>query len=313
MTEIKVVMEGINSKGFGFAPKMVMKDQRLDIESKAIYMYFSSYCGAAEASFPKLETILYDLKISKTRYYKYFKPLKDLGYIEVQQRRTQNKDGKWVADSNLYILKQMINTQITVDDTDSKTTQKNKKCNSETIENTLYFDLPQNDEHQNDEHQNEEDNNNNSINSNSINNNSMIDDDELNRRKQLYKEWTGVGRVTPPIVKFLKENSMQLSNQLFDLLLEKAVTNASTNKKIYSYLKTSILNCIKDKEFTLEEYERERNISDKDFRKKPNNGSNSNIKTKKVITTQHNINQTFRKYDSDELEKMLLENQKGKF
>ena len=106
---------------------------------------------------------------------------------------------------------------------------------------------------------------------------------------------------------------MQLSNQLFDLLLEKAVTNASTDKKIYSYLKTSILNCIKDKEFTLEEYERERNISDKDFRKKPNNGSNSNIKTKKVITTQHNINQTFRKYNSDELEKMLLENQKGKF
>lgn len=311
MIDNKVVMEGINSKGFGFAPKLVMKDQRLDIESKGIYMYFSSYCGAGETAFPKLETILYDLKISKTRYYKYFKPLKDLGYIEVQQRRIKNEDGKWVADSNLYILKQMINTQITVDATDSKTTVNENECDSETIENTPSVELPHFDEPQADEPQNEEDNNSNSINSNSINSNSMIDDDELNRRKQLYKEWTDANRVTPPIVKFLKENSMKLSNELFDLLLEKAVTNASTDKKIYSYLKTSILNCIKDNEFTLEEYERERNISDKDFRKKPNNRSNT--RTKKVITTQHNINQTFEKYNSDELERMLLENQKGKF
>lgn len=44
-----------------------------------------------------------------------------------------------------------------------------------------------------------------------------------------------------------------------------------------------------------------------------NLGSDNRKNQKQVITTQHNINQVFKKYNPDELEKLLLENQKGKF
>ena len=73
-TEIKeesdiLQVEGINSKGFGFAPKLVMLDDRLSIFSKAIYCYFSSYAGAGKIAFPRVAKIISDLKISRGTYY----------------------------------------------------------------------------------------------------------------------------------------------------------------------------------------------------------------------------------------------------
>lgn len=308
-----IVMEGINSKGFGFAPKMVMKDQRLSIESKSIYMYFSSYCGAGESSFPKLSTILYDLKISESRYYRHFNPLKDLGYIEVKSRRTQTEDGKWVADSNLYILKQMIDLTITVNISDSKSTVNKKNDDSEHIGNTKSHQLTQNEGTQNEGTQNEGDIiNNNSINNNSINSNSMIDDEratEITRRKNLYKQWCEISRVTPPVLKFIKENTMVLSNDLYDLLLEKAITNVSDNKKIYSYFKTSVINCIKDNEFTVDDYNKSRSISDKDYRVNPKaNGSSPNNKNK-----FKNFDQKIDVMSEQEFESHLEASQSAKF
>ena len=41
-------VEGINSKGFGIVPKLLMQDERLSIYSKAIYCYFCSYAGSAK-------------------------------------------------------------------------------------------------------------------------------------------------------------------------------------------------------------------------------------------------------------------------
>ena len=43
-----------------------------------------------------------------------------------------------------------------------------------------------------------------------------------------------------------------------------------------------------------------------------NNNSNNNY-GKKLKTRYHNINQTFKKYSDDELEKLLQESQKDKF
>lgn len=314
----RIVMEGINSKGFGFAPKMVMKDRRLSIESKAIYMYFSSYCGAGESAFPKLTTILYDLKISENRYYKYFNPLKELGYIEVKSRRTQKDNGQWVADSNIYILKQMINMNLTVNSNDSEITVNEKNNYSEHIENTKHFELLQNEGIQNEGIQNEGDNNNNSINNNSINNNSMIDDDngratEEKRRIDLYKEWCELKRVTPPVVKFIKEITMQISNELYELLLEKAINNASNNKNIYSYLKKSVMKCIEDNELTVEAYKVERNTSDKDFRRKSPIESKSSKKEYNKKTKFHNFEETFEQYSQDELDDIIEKSQRAKY
>jgi hypothetical protein len=99
--EIRV--QGINSKGFGIIPKIVMQDLRLTIEAKAIYAYFASYAGAGKQAFPGREKILYDLNISEKRYYSHFKLLKVHGYIEVEQIK---KNGSYAR--NLYTLMDVV-------------------------------------------------------------------------------------------------------------------------------------------------------------------------------------------------------------
>lgn len=99
----KIVMQGINSKGFGIIPKLVMQDRRLSIQAKAIYAYLCSYAGNGETAFPSRNKILFDLCINKDTYQKYLKQLKDYGYIKVQKVR---KDGRFIR--NLFILMQII-------------------------------------------------------------------------------------------------------------------------------------------------------------------------------------------------------------
>ena len=92
-------VEGINAQGFGMIAKMVMLDQRLTIEAKAIYSYFCSYAGGGSTAFPSVSKIVYDLKISKDRYYKHFKLLVECGYISVRE----NKDNGKFAN-NIYLI-----------------------------------------------------------------------------------------------------------------------------------------------------------------------------------------------------------------
>lgn len=99
----KIVMQGINSKGFGIIPKLVMQDRRLSIQAKAIYAYLCSYAGNGETAFPSRNKILFDLCINKDTYQKYLKQLKDYGYIKVQKVR---KDGRFIR--NLFVLMQII-------------------------------------------------------------------------------------------------------------------------------------------------------------------------------------------------------------
>lgn len=86
LTDILEV-EGVNAKGFGTIPKLVMKDSRLTIQAKAIYAYFCSYAGSGNTAFPGIKTILEDLQVSKNTYYKHFDLLKECGYIKVDQEK----------------------------------------------------------------------------------------------------------------------------------------------------------------------------------------------------------------------------------
>lgn len=98
--EDKLVIEGINSMGYGIMPKAVAKDKRLTIEAKAIYAYFVSYAGAGNSVFPKLKTILEDLNIGENRFYRHRKLLIDCGYISVEAFRNEKK----VIYKNVYTL-----------------------------------------------------------------------------------------------------------------------------------------------------------------------------------------------------------------
>lgn len=92
-------VEGINSKGFGTIPKLVMQDERLSISAKAIYAYFCSYAGAGKQAFPRVSRIIKDLGISKNAYYKHFNQLRDCGYIKTEQA---HKGGR--LSHNIYTL-----------------------------------------------------------------------------------------------------------------------------------------------------------------------------------------------------------------
>lgn len=90
---------GIFAEGYGFVPKMMMRDKRLSVEAKAIYSYLSSFAGAGMTSFPSVELIIEELGVSEKRFYKHRKTLIELGYISVKQEKSGNKFTK-----NIYII-----------------------------------------------------------------------------------------------------------------------------------------------------------------------------------------------------------------
>lgn len=128
-TEDRIRVLGIMSKGFGMAPKLIMQDIRLSIEAKAIYNYFASYAGNGETAFPKVETILYHLNISESRYYRHFKQLTGYGYIAVEQVKINGK-----FRHNIYTLNQIIDMekQIEIPTTQNEGTEKPSTQNEGT-------------------------------------------------------------------------------------------------------------------------------------------------------------------------------------
>ena len=91
--------EGIMEKGYGFIPKIIMKDKELTIEAKAIYAYLSSYTGAGNTAYPSISLMCGDLQISERRFYKHRKLLIDKGYIVIEKKRNE---GGW--ENNVYKL-----------------------------------------------------------------------------------------------------------------------------------------------------------------------------------------------------------------
>ncbi len=96
-------VEGINSKGFGIIPKLVMQDDQLSLAAKAIYGYFCSYAGAGNQAFPRVTRIMKDLGLCKSSYYKHFNQLVEHGYVKTQQTY---KNGR--LSHNIYTLVQVI-------------------------------------------------------------------------------------------------------------------------------------------------------------------------------------------------------------
>lgn len=96
----KLEIEGVNANGYGIMPKIVMQDNRLTIEAKAIYAYIVSYAGAGNTAFPSLKKILSDLGISKTRFYKHRLLLIDCNYITVKAIKNEKNE----IIKNLYTL-----------------------------------------------------------------------------------------------------------------------------------------------------------------------------------------------------------------
>ncbi|WP_300854658.1 helix-turn-helix domain-containing protein [uncultured Clostridium sp.] len=219
-----IEIEGINAKGYGSIAKLVMLDQRLTIEAKAIYSYFCSYAGGGSSAFPSVSKILFDLKISKTRYYKHFKLLTDFGYISVKQIKKENK-----FSNNVYTLH--LNPK------EKKLESQNEESGYQN-EETGELECPQNDDSQN-EYSQKEDSNINNININNFNN--LLDDDddkieqELTEIIDMYETYSSK--------KLTKANLMSLSklvDQVEKDLLLYAIQKLEDVEKPMPYLKSII-------------------------------------------------------------------------
>ena len=243
-------VEGINAQGFGMIAKMVMLDQRLTIEAKAIYSYFCSYAGGGSTAFPSVSKIVYDLKISKTRYYKHFDSLVECGYISVRQ----NKEGNKFAN-NIYTL---------------NTNPVPRPQNKETE-----LSCPQNEYTQN-EHTQNVDTNINNININNFNN--ILDDVDDKRAREVeevaneYKKKNNK-KITPINLKSL--------NKLLDVvdkeLLLYAIQKLEDVEKPMTYLKAIIKDYMKNNISTVKqaiEY-------DKVFKEKKNKNNKKNKSERK--------------------------------
>lgn len=134
----KLRVEGINSKGFGTIPKLLMQDRNLHITSKAIYAYLCSYAGGGETCFPTRNKVCFDLNISKDTFGKYLKELIKFGYIRCEQIK---ENGKF--SHNVYTLC----SEITVSEntvygnfvSDSLDTNINNNKNNNNKNNNIIF------------------------------------------------------------------------------------------------------------------------------------------------------------------------------
>ena len=92
--------EGINANGFGIIHKMVMCDNELTINAKALLAFFYSLAASGACVFPQRSIILNSLGISQPTYYKALNSVIKRGYVKVTTRRSKN--GRFAI--NNYIL-----------------------------------------------------------------------------------------------------------------------------------------------------------------------------------------------------------------
>ena len=180
MDEIRYEGKSILSKGYGIIPKLIMQSD-ISIEAKAIYAYMCSFAGNGQSAFPGVDKIIYELKITRRRFYKYRKELEDHGMIKVQKTRNGNRNSR-----NIYIIAQ-------------------------TIPDKCHFDTYQNEQYQNEQYQNDYTNNNiltsNKLNNNNVNNNNreVVVDKEV---KKILKGFTT--KEISSVIRFCEENKVHV-------------------------------------------------------------------------------------------------------
>ena len=133
---------------------------------------------------------------------------------------------------------------------------------------------------------------------------------------ELYKSFKLEKRVMPHTLKLLKENVDKFDLEVFEQIFISASEDSVIKK--YAYIKTTLATLEGKGIFTIRQYD-----DDQEQRKSTKNKTkatgSSNLVTKNTNkaptfkTRFHNINESFRNYTPEELEKLVKENQKGKF
>ena len=141
---------------------------------------------------------------------------------------------------------------------------------------------------------------------NNTNNNKYVCKEENPTLKEFSKLYqTNIGQINGIVAEHLTEWSSTMEVSLFKRAIEICTEKQNLN---LGYLK-GIIKKWSDANITTLEQLNAQALS----RKNKNKSNNSVSKNNKIKTRFHNVNETFRNYGEDELEKMLLERQKEKF
>ena len=131
--EDKLICEGINSKGFGIIPKLIMQDRTIHATAKCIYAYFCSFAGAGDTCFPTRKKICFDLGISIDTFGKYLKQLIEHGYIKSEQIK---ENGRF--SHNVYTLCSTISPCTKISDTENTVYEDLDTNNNNNKNNNIY-------------------------------------------------------------------------------------------------------------------------------------------------------------------------------
>ena len=249
--EDKLKVTGVMSQGYGIIPKMLMKDEDLTIEAKAIYAYICSYAGNGTTAFPSISLICSDLNISENRFHTHKKKLIEKGYIHIDQKRGNHGTFK----KNIYTINSVLMPQVPQHDVvptpQNEGTVKGlspTRQKPSTVQPTSDKPCMEN-----------EGTNNNSLNNNSFNNNSLNNNNKKEEKPvvvageknafQIYQE--NFGMLSPLIT----EEIMHWQNDLSDELVLEAMKRAALNQKPFSWAVGIMRNWMKKNIKTVEQAE----------------------------------------------------------
>ena len=95
-------LEGVKAKGYGIVAKIVMQDEDIPAQAKALYALITSFASNGNTYMPSRDKLIYWLCISKNTYYKYLNELKVAGLITVEQQ----VKSRYVFGANIYTIKE---------------------------------------------------------------------------------------------------------------------------------------------------------------------------------------------------------------
>ena len=144
-----------------------------------------------------------------------------------------------------------------------------------------------------------------------IENNIIKDKERYNMHKLIFKS-LGFSRQPSSEEKRIMNTWIDKYNMDIEIILEACSKSKNTSNPSISYINGVIEKYRKSNVKTLADIEKLEDEFNQKRQEIKNNTSSKNT-TPKVKTRFHNINETFRNYNPDELEKLLKESQKGKF
>ena len=222
--------------------------------------------------------------LSKNRVSKAINKLRDLGYIV----REPKKRGNLTIGYTYFVY-------------------------DKPIENTNVYRNPQIKDSENNDSENGDTNKENKKKENKKKENKVVvvenENSNLNMLLNLCNQYQIQKKITPPLKRLLESYSNRISVEVFEQIFIDA--SSENVKSKYRYIE-QVLKTLDEKNIkTIDEY-----VKDKEsFKNNKANTKKMKNDTKKLNPKIHNFSgsRNFAKYDADELEKKLLESQKGKF